>query len=1082
MRAQPFFRPGGTLDPRAESYLRRKADDELLEALLAGDYVFVLDSRQKGKSSLVARAILRLRDEGVRTVKLDLQRIGANVTPEQWYAGLLAGVGDELGLREELLHYWKERRSVGPLARWVGAWIAVVLPAIAEPIVVFVDEVDFVRALPFSTDEFFAGIRDCYNRRAEDPAFNRLSFCLVGVATPAQLIRNPEVTPFNIGRRLELTDFTLAETQPYAAVLDAAGLDGPALMARVHHWVNGHPYLTQLLCSRLAEAPGADRAFVDRLVRETLLTPEARHREPNLADVERRLLEPDLAPSNPDEQRAQVLDVYGRVLRGKVVRGDDENPLIATLRLSGACAERNGRIVVRNNLYAAAFDDEWRRSSLPDAERRRQRAAAVRAALLTGSIATVILATIGVLAVRNAALAHEKAGLLERAQRLNKQVEYQAYVARMVSLSALAEKQSSGTKMARVFNEASAYPLRGWEWHWWNLLLNSPARILHPGRCGNYWLTQSGLLGGFVSEIPGGATRLWFEGREPSLLLSSSVCRWLPRFALEPQPADAWCRKLLGLAGQLPRDALLSASTPDLSELLFFDPQRRAYVLRTKGGALRDLITVPKRPLNIIGALSADGLLAAVQTTDFSIHCFNAQTGESMWTQPGRNAMDMEFSPDRTWLALACADEKALLYRVGQDGQAFQLVGHTAPSKTVQFSSDGSLLLTASLDGTARLWRVSDQKELRVFGGHRDLLSGATFSPDGRQVVTSDASGEVRLWDLSPASSAQVVVQHPGEAHRIVEGAGGVCFASSNEGALVAFDVDTGHVRARLPSGTLDGDPPLAASPDGRRLATLFADHTLRVIDCATLAERYRWPVGPNPVSAVVYDGEGDRIFVGYNDGSAALFQPGDPKPVRWSPHTKRIRSVAFSRDGAHIATGSEDGFIVVWSTKDLREEGRWNSDATAVTSLEFYDGDREILCADYNGTVTLLSTKTWTSKRLTGHTSRLFRAVFSPDHSRILSYGYDGTLRLWNAFTGKPIATMTHDSWVSAAHFSSDGTRIVSASADKTIRIWDGWTGDEYLQLSGHTEAVFDARFSSDGANIISASNDGTVRIWRSK
>src|SRR5579871_6598192 len=75
-------------------------------------------------------------------------------------------------------------------------------------LVVFIDEIDQVRALTFKTGEFFASIRACYNRRAEDPEFNRLTFCLVGVANPSDLIEDERLTPFNIGRRIELNDFT----------------------------------------------------------------------------------------------------------------------------------------------------------------------------------------------------------------------------------------------------------------------------------------------------------------------------------------------------------------------------------------------------------------------------------------------------------------------------------------------------------------------------------------------------------------------------------------------------------------------------------------------------------------------------------------------------------------------------------------------------------------------------------------------------------------------------------------------------------------------------------------------------------
>src|SRR5207247_958341 len=90
------------------------------------------------------------------------------------------------------------------------------------PLVIFIDEIDVVRGLPFSTDEFFAGIRECYNRRAEDAEYERLTFCLLGVASPSDLIRDTRLTPFNIGRRIELADFTPAEAAPLTEGLTGA--------------------------------------------------------------------------------------------------------------------------------------------------------------------------------------------------------------------------------------------------------------------------------------------------------------------------------------------------------------------------------------------------------------------------------------------------------------------------------------------------------------------------------------------------------------------------------------------------------------------------------------------------------------------------------------------------------------------------------------------------------------------------------------------------------------------------------------------------------------------------------------------
>ena len=75
------------------------------------------------------------------------------------------------------------------------------------------DEVcDKVLALPqVCRDDFFAAVRALYNARAEEDEVERLTFCLVGVALPSDLIADETRTPFNVGRAIPLQDFTRAE-------------------------------------------------------------------------------------------------------------------------------------------------------------------------------------------------------------------------------------------------------------------------------------------------------------------------------------------------------------------------------------------------------------------------------------------------------------------------------------------------------------------------------------------------------------------------------------------------------------------------------------------------------------------------------------------------------------------------------------------------------------------------------------------------------------------------------------------------------------------------------------------------------
>src|SRR5207249_3477142 len=137
---------------------------------------------------------------------------------------------------------------------------------------------------------FFAAVRACYNARTEDPVYGRLVFCLVGAATPGDLISETRMSPFNIGRRIELKDFTPQEAAPLATGM---GKNGQALLHRVLYWTGGHPYLTQRLCRAVVDEPQT----VDAVCRELFLTHTAQESDDNLSFVRNRLLrsEADLA-------------------------------------------------------------------------------------------------------------------------------------------------------------------------------------------------------------------------------------------------------------------------------------------------------------------------------------------------------------------------------------------------------------------------------------------------------------------------------------------------------------------------------------------------------------------------------------------------------------------------------------------------------------------------------------------------------------------------------------------------------------------------------------------------------------------
>ncbi len=393
MNTPGFFVTGGALQADAGCYVARKADADLLEALRKGEFCYVLTTRQMGKSSLMVRTAAQLREEGCSVVIIDLTAIGQNLDVEQWYFSMLCHVGEKLDLEKEMEAFWDANQRRAPLHRFMGAIREVYFERKRKrkPLVIFVDEIDAVRSLrQFSADEFFAGIRECYNRRPEDAKLQSLTFCLLGVATPSDLISDQRITPFNIGQAIHLSDFTDADAAVLAGGLSPHRDTARALLSRVLWWTSGQPFLTQKLCAEVAKGDANTSQDVDAACARIFLSADARERDDNLHFVRDRLL-------RSGEERAALLDTYAKVCRGEWMADDRLNPVVKELRLSGILRAVDGHLQPRNRIYSQVFDLKWVRDNLPDAEVRRQRTAFYRGARRVAGVAMVVLAIMSVL-------------------------------------------------------------------------------------------------------------------------------------------------------------------------------------------------------------------------------------------------------------------------------------------------------------------------------------------------------------------------------------------------------------------------------------------------------------------------------------------------------------------------------------------------------------------------------------------------------------------------------------------------------------------------------------------------------------
>ena len=349
-----------------------------------------------GKSSLMYRAAERLADGGARPVIIDLTELGAQTTADQWYKGFLLLVQEQLGLRAGASAWWDAHANYAFAHRLIRYLREVALVERPERLVLFVDEIDTTLRLDF-TDDFFAAIRFLYQNRAMDPELQRISFVLIGVATPNDLIKDAARTPFNIGHRIELTDFSRQEAAALAGHLAVPPELGAELIDWILRWTGGHPYLTMRVLRSLAESPPPawTAEAVDGRLHELFLGTGGES-DTNLQFVRDMLTKKAF-------NREAVLATYEAIRGGARVPDKELDQIASWLKLSGVVRRHEGLLQVRNAIYEQVFDQRWARVHRRLNINWRRRLAQAAAALLV----MIVLVTIplAVYALRQRAVA-----------------------------------------------------------------------------------------------------------------------------------------------------------------------------------------------------------------------------------------------------------------------------------------------------------------------------------------------------------------------------------------------------------------------------------------------------------------------------------------------------------------------------------------------------------------------------------------------------------------------------------------------------------------------------------------------------
>jgi hypothetical protein len=449
--------------------------------------------------------------------------------------------------------------------------------------------------------------------------------------------------------------------------------------------------------------------------------------------------------------------------------------------------------------------------------------------------------------------------------------------------------------------------------------------------------------------------------------------------------------------------------------------------------------------------------------------------------------------------------------------------------EAVALAPDGQTMVTAAADGELRSWNLLTLNEQGSAWRHGGPVRALAFSPDGRWLISAggDAARQIKIWDRATGQVLRSLDCGKGTA---------LSMALSSDGRWLIAGLSTGHVMLWELATAGEGlDPRLVGRPRANEYeihALCFApraaklpsdrpqmelvvcggeDSTVSVIDFSLPEVAWPFPTfrkHEGPVYAVAASPIPGLVASAGDDGRIQLWNPstlqitdlkaslaGDQQQsssIALVGHEGEIHSLAFSADGAHLASGGHDNAVRLWNVADRKAERVLRGHGGWVRGCQFFPaGDRLASCG-YDGRALCWNLRDYRESLPLVRDSGAVPVLsvgFSPDGSQAVTAHDDGVTMTWDARNGRPLQSLTegHDFLGESALFVADGRRVLTGARDSTLRLWNLEAGFELrplgepLHYSKNVGQSLALAISPDGRLIAAGGDGNSVLVWDS-